>query len=88
MSQSGFTCAQCQEQLVLVLQHQTVGLHKDNQGEPVGGFVLIVRPRRITKCSNYKPGSSDLVCQAEGVTTHQALAAFVNPGHGPRRAVI
>jgi hypothetical protein len=88
MSQSGFTCAQCREHLVVVLQHKIVGLHKDNQGEPVGEFVLIVRPRRITKCSKYKPGFSDLVCQAQGVTTHGALAAFVNPGHGPRREVI
>jgi hypothetical protein len=88
VSRSGFSCAQCGELLMVVLQHKTVGTHKDNQGEPVGEFVLIVRPRRITRCCKYQPGFSDLVCQAEGVTTHQALAAFINPGHGPRRGVI
>jgi hypothetical protein len=88
VSRSGFSCAQCRELLMVSLQHKPGGAHKDDQGEPVGEFVLIVRPRRITKCCNYRPGFSDLVCQAEGVTTHEALAAFVDPGHGPRREVI
>lgn len=70
-----------------MLQHQ-VGLHKDNKGGPVGEFVLIVRPRRITKCNNYKPGLADHVCQAQGVTKHEALTNFINPGHGPPRGVI
>jgi len=88
VSRSGFSCARCKELLMVVLQHKPGGAHKDDQGEPVGEFGLIVRPRRISKCCNYKPGFSGLGCQAEGVTTQEALAAFVNPGHGPRREVI
>lgn len=77
MTESGFSCARCKEKLVVIMYYT-----KSNTG-----FGLMVRPRRISKCANYKPGGSR-VCASEGVTKDEALERFQTPGHGPRREVL
>jgi len=78
MTESGYSCARCKEKLIVTF----------TQSYASGSFMLIVRPRRVSSCHNYKPGLRNRVCQGEGVTKDQALSLFVEPGHGVKREVV
>jgi hypothetical protein len=77
VTESGYSCGLCKEKLVCMVNR-------------VAGpsFTLLVRPRRLSYCRNYKPGRKNRVCMAEGVTRDEALSRFVEPGQGKRREVV
>jgi hypothetical protein len=77
VTESGYSCARCKEKLVVIMYYT----------KTTTGFGLLIRPRRVSKCANYKPGGSR-ICGAERVTKEEALENFRVPGHGGRREVV